>query len=121
MPVEAQIHAGRGEAGGTAVRVPEATYTLPRPVERPTPTEDGPGTGSGDHVVIVFNNDFNTFDEVIHILQVATRCPRSEAELETWEIHHRGRSLVHHGDREECDRAAAVISSIGLRVAVEEM
>ena len=44
MPVEAQIHAGRGEAGGTAVRVPEATYTLPRPVERPTPTEDGPGT-----------------------------------------------------------------------------
>lgn len=100
-----------------------ATHALPgsRTIDRPTPIEQGPATGDGGHVVIVFNNDYNTFDEVIHILQVATGCPRSEAEMETWEIHNRGRSLVHHGDLEECNRAAAIIRSIGLRVTVEEV
>ncbi len=92
-----------------------------RTIEQPTTEERAPGTGSAGCVVIVFNNEHNTFDEVILILQVATGCPRQEAEMETWEIHNRGRSLVHHGDREECDRAAEIIRSIGIQVRVEEM
>ena len=39
--------------------------------------------------------------------------------METWEVHHTGRSVVHHGDRNECERAAAIIATIGIRVAVE--
>ncbi len=97
-----------------------AVATPDRVIEQPAPTERAPGTGSDSHVVIVFNNEYNTFDEVTHILQVATGCPLSEAEMETWEIHHRGRSLVHHGDREECTRAAGIIKTIGIKVSVEE-
>lgn len=92
-----------------------------RITQSPSPTERVPGTGDGDHVVVVFNNDYNTYDEVIAILQAATQCPLDEAKMETWEIDHLGRSLVHHGDREECERAAAVIRTIGIRVSVNEM
>lgn len=74
-----------------------------------------------EFIVIVFDNDHNTYDEVIRILQKATACSLEEAQMETWEIDHTGRSVVHHGDRAECERAAAVIATIGIRVAVEPL
>ena len=74
-----------------------------------------------EYVVIVFNNEVNTYDEVILILQKATGCTLEEAEMETWEIDHTGRSVVHHGDRSECERAAAIIATIGIQVAVERV
>ena len=76
---------------------------------------------SGDWIVIVFNNDYNTWDEVIGILQKATGCSLEEAEMETWEIDNLGRSVVHHGVQDECDRAAAIIATIGIKVAVEQL
>jgi ATP-dependent Clp protease adapter protein ClpS len=72
-----------------------------------------------EYVVIVFNNEVNTWNEVILILQKATGCSLEEAEMETWEIDNTGRSVVHHGDQAECERAAAIIATIGIRVAVE--
>ena len=60
-------------------------------------------------------------DEVITILQKATGCSLEEAENETWEVHHLGRSVVHHGDRDECHRAATIIRTIGIKVAVEQV
>ena len=92
------------------------TILLPRP-----DLTDGTGTGQGDWIVIVFDNDTNTFEEVTGILQKATNCSEAEAEMETWEVHHTGRSIVHHGEREECERAAEIIRSIGIRVEVEEL
>jgi ATP-dependent Clp protease adapter protein ClpS len=76
---------------------------------------------TGEFIVIVFNNDHNTYDEVITILQKATGCSLEEAEMETWEIDHTGRSVVHHGERAECERAASVIATIGIKVAVEHL
>lgn len=95
--------------------------TADRIAEGIKPAERAPGDGTGEHVVIVFNNDYNTYDEVIAILQTATVCSYEEAAMETWEIDHLGQSLVHHGDRGECDRAAAIIRTIGIRVSVQEM
>jgi ATP-dependent Clp protease adapter protein ClpS len=74
---------------------------------------------TGDYIVIVFNNDYNTYEQVTDILMKATGCSRDEAEMETWEVDHLGRSIVHHGDRAECERAAAIIQTIGIKVAVE--
>lgn len=76
---------------------------------------------TGEWLVIVFDNDVNTFDEVITILQTATGCSLQEAELETWEVHHLGRSIVHHGEQDECRRAAGIIRTIGIRVAVDRL
>lgn len=88
---------------------------------RPDLFDDTTSRTTGDYIVIVFNNDTNTYEEVTAILQKATGCSREEAEMETWEIDHTGRSVVHHGDQAECERAAAIIQTIGIKVAVEQV
>ena len=82
--------------------------------------QDTDSTGSGGWVVIVFNNEYNTYEQVIDILMRATGCTAEEAWIETWEIDHLGCSVVHHADEEECNRAAAVIATIGIKVEVSE-
>jgi ATP-dependent Clp protease adaptor protein ClpS len=76
--------------------------------------------GNGGSVVVVYDNDYNTFEEVMEILQLATGCSVEEAYMETWEVHHLGRSVVHHGERDECQKVASVISRIGIRVTVDD-
>ena len=71
-----------------------------------------------DWIVRVYNNEVNTFAEVVMILMLATKCSLDEAGMETWEIDRLGSSVVHHGDEDECRRAAKVISTIGIRVEV---
>jgi hypothetical protein len=81
---------------------------------------DNRGTGFGSWLVIAFNNDHNTYDEVMLVLMAATGCTPDEAYIETWEIDHLGKSVVHQGDESECQGVAAVITSIGLRTEVLE-
>jgi ATP-dependent Clp protease adapter protein ClpS len=91
----------------------------PNVVEAPTPQTGGPDSGSGEGwIVTVYNNDVNTDQEVIHILMVATSCDLAEAEMETWEVHNLGKSVVHHADKQECENVAAVIAQIGIEVRV---
>lgn len=78
-----------------------------------------PSLGKGEWLVTVFNNDYNTWDEVIAILCLATGCGRDEAEMETWEIDRLGKSIVHHGDQPECEKAAGIIRTIGIKVSVD--
>lgn len=100
----------------TAIVAPERV-----PVVIPDQEEeiDNTGMGSG-FIVIVYDNDYNTWDEVTMILQKATGCTLEEAEIETWEVDNLGKSVVHHGSKEECQRAAGIIRTIGIRVEVVE-
>lgn len=83
------------------------------------PDEATPESGSGERwFVTVFNNETNTYDEVITILIIATNCSPEEAWIETWEIDHLGQSVVHCGGQEECESAAEIIATIGIRVEV---
>ncbi|BBO24922.1 MAG: hypothetical protein AMXMBFR19_19160 [Chthonomonadaceae bacterium] len=66
----------------------------------------------------VFNNEYNTYDEVINILMAATSCSFEEACIETWEIDHLGRSVVHYASEQECEHVAGVIRTIGIQVSV---
>ena len=99
------------------------TRVLPQQtIEAPQPELlDRQGEDFQEWIVVVYDNDTNTYDQVIGILMEATGCPLEEAQLETWEIDHLGRSVVHHGDQQECERAAAVIRRIGIEVAVKEL
>lgn len=94
----------------------EQTATIPRP-----DLLDDTGSHAGEWLVTVFDNDKNTFDQVIMILQQATGCTLEEAEMETWEVHHLGKSIVHHADQAECERVASVISTIGIKVSVDPL
>jgi hypothetical protein len=90
---------------------------MPTVVERPSEThiED---SLTESWIVVVFNNETNTYDEVVMILMVATHCPLNEAEIETWEIDRLGKSVVHCAGKEECEEVASVIRQIGIKVEV---
>ncbi|CAN5578529.1 hypothetical protein BH11ARM1_BH11ARM1_01810 [soil metagenome] len=81
---------------------------------------DSTGSGGRGWIVTVYNNEKNTYDEVITILMVATECTFDEAYMETWEVDKLGRSVVHLGGEEECNEVASVIAEIGIRVEVSE-
>jgi ATP-dependent Clp protease adapter protein ClpS len=82
--------------------------------------EQGPGTGDDGYIVIVYNNEHNTYEEVMDILMRATACTAEEAWIETWEVDHLGKSVVHHGGADECEGAASIIRTIGIRVEVRQ-
>ena len=81
---------------------------------------DGQMDTSSGWIVTVFDNDTNTFDEVVEVLIRATGCTLEEAEIETWEVDQLGRSVVHHGCETECRRSAEIICQIGIRVEVSQ-
>ncbi len=103
---------------GTTVTTPDRT-TVIRP-DQETDITDRTDSGGNGFLVIVYDNDKNTWYEVIAILQKATGCTLEEAEIETWEVDNLGKSVVHHAGQEECERAAGIIRSIGIRVEVVE-
>lgn len=87
-------------------------------VEAPEQVSDSKVASSRDWIVVVYDHDTISFDEVIFILLLATGCTQAEAEIETWEVHHLGRSVVHNASEQECLRVAEIISTIGIRVEV---
>jgi len=91
----------------------------PGVIERPEVTDGSTGAGEC-WIVTVFNNDYNTWDEVVMILIAATGCTLDEAHMETWEIDRLGKSVVHHGERGECSDAAKIIAEIGIRVEISQ-
>jgi hypothetical protein len=91
---------------------------LPAIIERPEVEQLDTGSGGETWIVTVFNNEVNTWQEVITILMVATGCSFEEAHIETWEIDQLGKSVVHHGEEGECVDVASVIAEIGIRVEV---
>jgi ATP-dependent Clp protease adaptor protein ClpS len=88
---------------GTGIELPERT------------TEEAPTKGEG-WIVTVFNNDTNTYDQVMFVLMLATGCTSEEAYIEAWEIDHYGKCIVHKACESECKKAADVISTIGIKV-----
>ncbi|MCO5295963.1 MAG: ATP-dependent Clp protease adaptor ClpS [Fimbriimonadaceae bacterium] len=65
-------------------------------------------------MVVIHNNDHNSFDEVIDALIRATGCGVEEASIEAWEAHHYGKAPVHFAEQQECSTAAVVIARVGI-------
>jgi len=80
---------------------------------------DATAEASGPWVVILYNDDYHTFDEVILQVQKATGCSLERAAEITLEAHTRGRAIAYTGEREECERVAAVLRAIRLQVETD--
>jgi ATP-dependent Clp protease adaptor protein ClpS len=89
---------------------------MSRPFVEPEIIEKG--QVAGRWMVVIHNNDYNSFDEVVDVLMRATGCSGEEAAIETWEAHTYGKAPVHFSGRDECEIVAAMISSIGVRTEV---
>lgn len=69
--------------------------------------------------VILFNDDWHTFDEVINQIIKATGCSMEKAESLTWEVHNKGKALVYSGEMHECLRVSGVLEEINLHTQIE--
>ncbi len=69
--------------------------------------------------VILLNDDWHTFDEVILQLMKATHCTKQKAEEIAWEAHTKGEALCYSGSRERCEHVAQILEEIKLGVRIE--
>ncbi|HTB34110.1 MAG TPA: ATP-dependent Clp protease adaptor ClpS [bacterium] len=69
--------------------------------------------------VILYNDDWHSFDEVIRQLMKATGCDEATAEGHAWTVHTQGRAQVYEGARGDCERVAKVLREIRLQVEVD--
>jgi ATP-dependent Clp protease adaptor protein ClpS len=69
--------------------------------------------------VILYNDDWHTFEDVILQLMKAIKCGPEEGERHAWIVHTEGRSMVYEGPRGECERVAGILREIRLQVEVD--
>ena len=68
--------------------------------------------------VMLFNDNFHTFDEVIGQIIKATGASHQSAERNAWEVHNQGKSVVFNGDMGECLRVSSVLEEIALHTQI---
>jgi ATP-dependent Clp protease adapter protein ClpS len=77
-------------------------------------------TGTTDAAkVILYNDEYHTFDEVIVQLVKAISCSADEAESIAWEVHTKGKSMVYEGEMPDCLRVSAILEEIALHTQIE--
>jgi ATP-dependent Clp protease adaptor protein ClpS len=69
--------------------------------------------------VILFNDDWHTFEEVIAQIIKATKCSFIEARDRTFEVHVNGKAVVYSGEMEECLKVSGILEEILLHTQIE--
>ncbi len=64
--------------------------------------------------LVVFNDDFNTFDHVITTLMRVCKHSPEQAEQCTWIIHYKGKCAVKNGSLEELKPMKDAICEVGI-------
>ena len=69
--------------------------------------------------VLLFNDEWHTFDEVIGQIIKAVKCTYHHAETLTLEVHEKGKALIYSGELQECLRVSGVLEEIALHTQIE--
>lgn len=68
--------------------------------------------------VILYNDDWHTFDEVIYQLIKAIKCTFEKARDHAFEVHVKGKSIVYTGDLKDCLKVSSILEEIALNTQV---
>ena len=68
--------------------------------------------------VILYNDDWHSFDEVIVQLIKAVKCTFEEARAFAFEVHVKGKAIVFSGQMNECLRVSSVLEEIALNTQI---
>ena len=68
--------------------------------------------------VILYNDDWHTFDEVINQIIRAVNCSYEKARDLTFEVHVKGKAIVFHGPLPECLKVTSVLEEIELHTQI---
>lgn len=71
-------------------------------------------------VVILYNDDWHPYDQVVFQVQKATGCSLEKAVWITHEAHTTGRAVAYSGTLEECERVAGILRAIKLQVETDK-
>ncbi len=71
-------------------------------------------------VVILYNDDWHPYEEVVFQLQKATGCSLEKAVWITHEAHTLGRAIAFTGSLDECERVAGILREIRLQVETDK-
>ena len=69
--------------------------------------------------VVLFNDDWHTFEEVIAQIIKATKCSFIEARDKTFEVHVNGKAIVYLGEMADCLRVSGILEEILLHTQIE--
>lgn len=69
--------------------------------------------------VILFNDDWHTFEEVISQIMKATKCSFIEARDKTFEVHVNGKAIVYNGELKVCLVVSGILEEILLHTQIE--
>jgi ATP-dependent Clp protease adaptor protein ClpS len=89
------------------------------PVVEPRIDEEQEVRTRGPWVVILYNDDWHPYPQVVLQVQKATGCSLEEAEAITFEAHTMGRAIAYTGTMEDCERVAGVLRQIRLQVETD--
>ena len=73
----------------------------------------------GSWQVVLYNDQVNSFDDVVLWLQKATGCSHERAAQVTNTAHTSGRAVCFGGDKEKCQQVAGFLRGKGLQVEVD--
>lgn len=68
--------------------------------------------------VVLYNDDWHTFDEVINQIIKAVNCSFEKARDLTFEVHVKGKSIVFHGPIPECLKVSSILEEIELHTQI---
>jgi ATP-dependent Clp protease adapter protein ClpS len=68
--------------------------------------------------VLLFNDDWHTFEEVILQIIKATKCSFDQARSFAFEAHTNGKAVVFTGSMQDCLRVSSVLEEIALNTQI---
>jgi ATP-dependent Clp protease adaptor protein ClpS len=71
-----------------------------------------------ENKVILYNDDWHTFDEVITQLIKAINCSFEKARDFAFEVHTRGKAMVFSGSMKDCLKVSSVLEEIALNTQI---
>ncbi len=68
--------------------------------------------------VVLYNDDWHTFDEVIGQLIKAVNCSYEQARSYAFEVHVKGKSIVFTGALDDCLKVSSILEEIALNTQI---
>lgn len=79
--------------------------------------DDGTGNGLGTKVIL-FNDNYHTFDQVIKQLMIAIKCSEETAYYHAYTVHTKGQSDVYKGPINKCLAVSTILQQINLKTQI---
>ncbi len=68
--------------------------------------------------VILYNDDWHTFDDVINQLIKAIKCTYEQARAYAFEVHVKGKAIVFNGSLSDCLKVSGILEEIALNTQI---